>query len=103
MSNVPYVNAIGFVMHTMICTRPDLAHAISVLSRHMANSGRKHWKAFQWLLKYLKGTFKVGLMFNHCKKGVVLKGYVDFDYAGDKDRRRSTSFYMFTLCNNCIN
>ncbi|XP_060675574.1 secreted RxLR effector protein 161-like [Ziziphus jujuba] len=40
MIAVPYTNAVGSVMYVMILTRPDLAHAISVLSRFMANPGR---------------------------------------------------------------
>ena len=42
MMNVPYSHAIGSVMYMMVCTRPDLAHAISVLSRYMSNPGREH-------------------------------------------------------------
>nr|XP_048319598.1 secreted RxLR effector protein 161-like [Ziziphus jujuba var. spinosa] len=102
MNNVPYESAIGSVMYVMIYTRADLAHAISILSRYLANPGRKHWEALQSLLKYLKGTCDVGLMFIHCKEGVILKGYVDSDYTGDRNRTRSTSSYVFTLCNNCI-
>ncbi|KAL2517787.1 Wall-associated receptor kinase-like 8 [Abeliophyllum distichum] len=37
MSNVPYANAIGSVMYSMITTRPNLAYAISFLSRFMSN------------------------------------------------------------------
>jgi len=29
-------------------------------------------------------------------------GYVDSDYVGDIDRRRSLSSYIFTLCNSAI-
>lgn len=34
--------------------------------------------------------------------GVVLEGYVDFNFAGDKDKRRLTTAYMFTLCESCV-
>ncbi|XP_052189916.1 secreted RxLR effector protein 161-like [Diospyros lotus] len=39
MENVPYANAIGTIMYAMISTRPDLAYAISSLSRFMSNPG----------------------------------------------------------------
>ena len=43
MSRVPYVNAVGCLMYAMVCTRPDIAHAVSVVSRFMARPGREHW------------------------------------------------------------
>lgn len=42
MENVPYDVAVGSIMYAMLCTRPDLAFAISVLSRYMSNPGEKH-------------------------------------------------------------
>ena len=33
MSKVPYASAIGFIMYAMLCTRVDVAHALSVISR----------------------------------------------------------------------
>jgi hypothetical protein len=39
MSKVPYANTVGCLMYAMVCTRPDLAHAVSVMSKYMANSG----------------------------------------------------------------
>ena len=45
MSKVLYASAMGCLMYAMVCTRPDLAHAISVVSKYMANPGRQHWDA----------------------------------------------------------
>ena len=42
MENVPYTNAIGTVMYSMISTIPDLAYSISLLSRYMSNPGKEH-------------------------------------------------------------
>ena len=42
MSKVPYASAVGCLMYAMLCTRLDLAHAVSVVSKYMANSGRQH-------------------------------------------------------------
>ena len=42
MSKVPYTSAVECLMYAMICTRPDLAHAVSVVSKYMANSGKQH-------------------------------------------------------------
>ena len=32
----------------------------------------------------------------------MIKGYVDSDFVGDKDRRRSTTSYVITLCDCCV-
>jgi len=42
MSHVPYSSAVGSLMYAMVCTRPDLSHAVSVVSRYMHNPGRDH-------------------------------------------------------------
>lgn len=67
----------------MLCTRPDLAHAISVVSRYMENPGKEHWQAVKWILRYLKVTALACLEFGDSSVGLV--GYVDSDYAGDLD------------------
>ncbi|RVW18475.1 Retrovirus-related Pol polyprotein from transposon TNT 1-94 [Vitis vinifera] len=97
MDFVPYVNAIGSLMYAMVCSRLDIAHSVSVLSRFMANLGREHWNGFKWLLRYVRGSLGVGLKFGSSKEGVGIIGYVDLDYAGDLDKRRSTTGYIFIL------
>lgn len=57
MKKVPYANATGCLMYAMVCTRPDIAQAISVVSRYMANPGKQHWDAVKWILRYLKGSW----------------------------------------------
>ena len=50
MSRVPYANAIGSLMYAMVCTRPDISHAVGVVSRYMHNPGKDHWQAVKWIL-----------------------------------------------------
>ncbi|KAK4394560.1 Retrovirus-related Pol polyprotein from transposon TNT 1-94 [Sesamum angolense] len=52
MKNIPYSNAIGSVMYLMVSTRPDIAYAVSCLSRYMSNAGLPHWEALKWLLSW---------------------------------------------------
>ncbi|GJX06270.1 retrovirus-related pol polyprotein from transposon TNT 1-94 [Tanacetum coccineum] len=89
MAKVPYASAVGSVMYTMVCTRPDIAHAVGVVSRFMSNPGREHWEAVKWLLRYLKGTSKTTLYFS--RKEVVLEGFSDSDYGGCLDSGKSTT------------
>ena len=56
MSHVPYANAVGNLMYAMVSTRPDISHAVGVVSRFMANPGKEHWQAVKWVLRYLRGT-----------------------------------------------
>ncbi|XP_031262136.1 secreted RxLR effector protein 161-like [Pistacia vera] len=102
MENIPYSSAIGSVMYSMISTRPDLSFAISLLSRFMSNPGIEHWVALKWTLRYINTTMHVGL--EYCKRTLALDlvGYVDSDFGGDRDSRKSTTAYYFTLGGNCI-
>ena len=89
-------------MYSTVSTRTDLANAISVLSRFMSNLGKKHWNAMKWLLRYIKGTIKVGLVYEKAKGDVWLDGFVDSDYGGDRDKRKSTTYFVFCLSSCCI-
>ena len=97
MSKVPYASVVGCLMYVMICTRPDLAHAVSVVSKYMANPGKQHWDAVKWIFRYLKGTTDYGIIFVRQKSDLLAVGYMDANYAGDLDDRRSTTGYVFTL------
>lgn len=56
MSSVPYSNAVGSIIYAMICTRPDIAQAVSIVSRYMSNSGKAHSLAVMWFLRYFRCT-----------------------------------------------
>jgi len=45
MNKFPYSSAIGCLMYAMVPTRLDLSHAVSVVSRYMANPRKDHWRA----------------------------------------------------------
>ncbi|CAM6109633.1 unnamed protein product [Calypogeia fissa] len=102
MSKVPYETAVGSLMYLIVCTRPDLAFAMGKVSRYMLNPGKLHWDAVKWILRYLKGTKDVGLLFDaKSNKSNSLLGYVDAYYGQDMDGRRSTTRYVFTLGGGC--
>jgi hypothetical protein len=55
-------------MHAMVCSRPNLAHAVSVVSKYIANPGRQHWDVVKWFFRYLKDTIEYGITFVKKKK-----------------------------------
>ena len=44
MVDVPYRSAIGSLMYLATCTRPDIAAAVSELSKFSQNPGSAHWE-----------------------------------------------------------
>ena len=78
-----------------MCTRPDLSQTVSMISRYMHDPGKGHWEAVNWVLRYIKGIIDVVLVFEKDSMGKQeCIGYVDSDYVGDLDKRRSTTRYV---------
>ena len=90
-----YFSAVESLMYAMVCTRLDIAHAVGVVSRFMVNPGKDHWEAVKWIFRYLRGSSKLCLTFGDSKP--ILEGYVDANWVGDLDGRKSTSGYLFTF------
>ena len=42
MRDVPYASAVGSLMYAMVCTRPDSAYAVGMVSRFLSNPGKDH-------------------------------------------------------------
>jgi hypothetical protein len=73
MSRFPYSSAVGILMYVMVCTRPDIAHAVGVVSKYIKNPGKEHWDAVKWILMYLSGTTTHALCFEGsytCSTGI---------------------------------
>nr|XP_033515300.1 secreted RxLR effector protein 161-like [Nicotiana tomentosiformis] len=74
MSRIPYASAVGAIMYTMTCIRPDVAYTLGMTSRYQANPGEEHWKVVKTILKYTDTSFSSG-----------------------RDDNKSISGYVFTL------
>eukprot|EP00253_Pinus_taeda_P005046 PITA_05046 len=106
MSPVPYASAVGSLMYVMVCNRPDIVHAVGVLSRFMSKPGKEHWTAVKAVFRYLRGTSDYGLCYQGrpgLDRVLDIRGFVDADWAGDLDQRRSTSGYVFNLFGGAVN
>ena len=75
MRSVPYASAIGSIMYAMLCTRPDVCLAISLEGRYQSNPGVGHWTAVKKILKYLKRTKDMFLVYGGDKE-LIINGYI---------------------------
>ncbi|GKC38653.1 ATP phosphoribosyltransferase 1, chloroplastic [Tanacetum coccineum] len=76
-------------------TRPDLAYAVSRLSRYTSNLSVAHWKAMTRVLHYLRYNRDYGLHYD--RYPAVIEGYNNANWISDIKDSRSTSEYVFTL------
>ena len=81
-------------MYLAVCTRPDICQAVSELSRFNSNPGKKHWESAMRVLRYLKGTADVGLLY---RKGesTDIWGYVDASHTSCPDSNKGRAAYVF--------
>jgi len=61
--SAPCRNLIGCLMYLMLCTRPDLSAAISILSRYTIKNNSELRQSIKRVLRYLKGTVDLKLTF----------------------------------------
>ena len=61
-AKVPYSSVVGSIIYLMVCTKPDLAHLVSVMSRYMVIFRKEHWQGVKWIMTFLKGCGWHGLM-----------------------------------------
>jgi hypothetical protein len=102
--NTAYRRLIGSLMYIAVATRPDIMHAISILSRYLTMPSKDHWRAGLRVLAYLSNTADLGI---HYRKdnlrsmndidSSALVGYADADFGNDIDSSRSMTGYVFTI------
>jgi len=85
----------------MVCTRPDISYAVSMLSRFMKQPRDKHWRFVAQLLKYVKTSRDYSLVYPN-SNNTILTGYSDSDHAGNLGDRKSTSGFIFMLSKSAV-
>ena len=71
----------------------------------MSKPEKEHWTTVKRVFRYLRGTASYGLCYEGrpgLDRVVDIHGFVDAYWAGDLDRRRSTSGYVFNLFGGAI-
>jgi Reverse transcriptase (RNA-dependent DNA polymerase)/gag-polypeptide of LTR copia-type/Integrase core domain/GAG-pre-integrase domain/Zinc knuckle len=92
----PYRELVGSLMYIMVCTRPDISNAVGEVSRFCDNFGVVHWQAAIKILKYLKTTMSMALVFDGRRKESV-EAYADASWASDQDTGRSVTGYVVNI------
>lgn len=65
----------------LLNTRPDIAFALTRISRC------EDWAAIKRLLRYIKGTIYIGIMFTSTnEEGSALIGYADSDWVAEREK-----------------
>lgn len=129
--DVEYMSLVGSVLYAAMVTRPDIAVAVQMLSRHLQNPSAEDWVAAKRVLRYLQGTRELSILYSGERANAgnrqysepvlvgysdskrpgagdrrhtepVLVGYSDSDWAGDAKSRRSTTGYVFQLAGGCV-
>lgn len=99
--NVPYREAVGSLLFLVQGTRPDLAFAVSNVSRFNDCHDANHWNAVKRIMRYVKGTSHHRISYRR-NTNEPIEGYVDADWAGEVDERRSYSGYVFILAGGAV-
>jgi hypothetical protein len=98
MCTVDYISVVGALIYLAIVTRPDIAYAVGVLCRFMANPGPEHWKAAKHLLCYIASTIDFCLLYK--LDPIVPNLFCTFsnaDLASNLDTGHSTTGYVVKM------
>jgi hypothetical protein len=103
-----YRGIIGSLIYASISTRPDITHAVNMLSRYMHKPSQTHMTAARRVLRYLKSCTEYGLVYDNGGKHhsmqdqLTITAYSDSDWGGDSVNNRSTTGFVVMLNGNLI-
>lgn len=92
---VEYQSLIGSLMYLAVCSRPDILHSVCKLSQKNTEPHQEHMTAARRILKYLNKTIDFKLRYK--RTGEPIMCYVDADWGGDNESRKSYTGYVFIL------
>lgn len=100
--NLPYRELIGCLMYVSLTTRPDLTAATNFFSRYQSSYDQEHFTYAKQILRYIKGTLDLKLVYKRNEDADPLIGYADADWANDTHDRKSVSGYVFKVYGNVV-
>lgn len=90
-----YKSLVGNLLY-ISTTRPNIMHAIGLISRFMQSSSKIHFGAAKTILRYLCGKRNYGNWYTP-SNDFGLVAYIDNDWVGSVDDRKITSRYVFSV------
>eukprot|EP00794_Sanderia_malayensis_P003564 gene3564-biopygen3051 len=98
-----YQAIIGSLTYAVTTTRPDIAQALGSVNQFCSNPSGEHWQSVKRILRYIKGTINLGIEFDGSRENEVqLIGFVDADWGGNLNGRKSQSGYLFSICGGIV-
>src|SRR6266536_5552144 len=95
-----YQSYVSTLMFAMLGSRPDIAFAVSCVSRYSSNPTKQHMAAVLRIFSYLRGLIEYELTFRGDLAS--LQGYSDSDYAGDYSTRRTRAGFVYNIGSGAI-
>ena len=94
-----YQSLLGSLLWLAIWTRCDISYAVGLAGRRAKNPSKEHLAALENILSYISTNQHMPLVYdcNECKGRLSLAAFSDSDYAGDKERFKSTTGYAILL------
>ena len=84
LDKILHASAIALIMYVMLCTRLDVQ---SFTNRYPTDPGESYQTMIQNILKYLRGTKDIFLVYES-EKGIGAKVHADASFPADKDYYR---------------
>jgi Reverse transcriptase (RNA-dependent DNA polymerase) len=88
MRTIPYASAVGSIMYVKSCTCPDVCYALSMTSKYQKDPGEDHWTAVKNILKYLRRTKDLILIYGD-EEHLAVTGYRDASFQTISDDSKS--------------
>lgn len=101
LKKTPYQSAVGALIYLTQATRPDLAYAVSSVSRFNSCYNLKHWDAVKRIFRYVQRTKMMCLQYSKDQES-RLTGFCDASYAPNPHDPRSVSGYVFVIQGGAI-
>ena len=105
-----YRGMVGSLIYASVSTRPDITHAVNMVSRYMTKPTKESMIMVKRIFRYLIGVPNIGLVYDSININendsdsdtIIITGYCDADWGGDKNDRKSTTGYCTFINNNLI-
>ena len=102
MKGIPYRELVGKLLYLAVATCPDLSYAVGVLCRFVENPGMAHWEAGKRILRYLRGTSSLSLVYSSTSPVHRFTTFSDADLGGNPDNSRSTGGFAICMAGGAV-